>query len=102
RKARRPQKHSRAETNVLNKFVGPSPDALLARSFLDLFDAAKFAQGGVARVGRGHSGGNVPLSQKIDMLLNFFGHLSVPAIFGKQSEQPREPSANLRHKLFVS
>src|SRR5207244_1519702 len=30
RKARRPQKHSHAEANVLNKFIGPSPNTLLA------------------------------------------------------------------------
>ena len=49
-----------------------------------------------------HAGRDVPFRQKIDMLLNFFRHLSVAAILAKQSQESEEPSAKSLHILLAS
>src|SRR4030095_6014417 len=101
RKPRCAQKHSRAEAHILNEFIRPSPDALVARCFLDLFDAAELTQRGVSRFGRRHTSRDVSFRYKIDMPLNFFRHFGVAMIFAKQSEQPRKPGADVRHKITL-
>jgi hypothetical protein len=70
-------KHSHAEANILQKFVGPSPHPLVARDFFGLLDSAKLAQGRVARFLGRHSRGNVSFDQKIDMHLHLFRHLRI-------------------------
>ena len=77
------RKHSHAEANILNKFVGPSPDPLFARDFFGLLDSAELSQRRVARLIRRHSRGDVSLGQKIEMRLHFLRHLGVTAIFAK-------------------
>jgi hypothetical protein len=50
RESRCAPKHSRAETHVLEKFVSPSPDALVAGGFLDLLDPAELSKRRISRV----------------------------------------------------
>ena len=52
-------KHSQAEANILQKFVGPSPHPLVARDFFGLLDSAELSQGRVPSIGLRHSGGYV-------------------------------------------
>ena len=94
-------KHSHAEANVLNKFVGPSPDPLFARDFFGLLDSAELAQRRVPRLVRRHSRGDVSFGQKIEMRLYFFRHLGVATVFAKQSEQSTKPGAKSRHNLLA-
>ena len=89
RSIRKPKRKSCAE------LVRPIPDALFARDFFALLDAAKFPQGRVSSFGRRHTGGNVSLGQKIEMVLDFLRHLLIAPILAKQSEN-RENQARSR------
>jgi hypothetical protein len=60
----------KSESKILPKLVRPHPDPFFARNFLDLLDAAELPKRRVARLTRRQAGGNVPLGQEINMLLN--------------------------------
>src|SRR5205807_10009936 len=81
-------KHPRAEAQVLPKLVGRKPDAFFAGRFLDLFEAAEFAQRRGARRSRLHALGNLPLRQQLEMSLHLLSHFRLAVFLSKEPEQP--------------
>ncbi len=97
----RHQLHVRGDpvTATKNGETRPHPDALFARGFLDLFDAAKLSKCCVSRFFMRHACGNVAFDQCVEMLPKLFGHFCFATRLSKEPKQAAKPSTKSWHRI---